>query len=176
MNFINNYGVAGQHAVGVYLDDNTSGVSVTGNIISGTGSDGVQVHGGSNNAITGNIIDVAAGGSSAVLFQANPANEPNPSPLQHNTVSGNILATESHAATGFIANIAGGNPLVSGNDYFGPAGATLLTTPDRAPSFQNPGFASAAGGNYSMANNGGIGFAAIDQSLIGLHPTGPAAY
>ncbi len=176
MNFINNYGSAAQHSIGIYLDDNTNDATVTGNIVTGTGAFGVQVHGGSNNAVTGNIIDTGAGNQYGVLFQAPPSNEPNPAALQNNSVTGNIFATESLTPAAFFANLAGGTPTVSGNDYFGPAGASLNTAPDTAPAFQNPGFASAATGNYATSGSAGIGFTAINQSLIGLHPSGAAAY
>ncbi len=176
MNFINNYGVVPTHTVGIYLDDDTSGVTVSDNIVTGTGSFGLQVHGGSNNAITGNIVDTGAGNQFGILFQAPPSNEPNPAALQNNSVTGNIFATEGLTPDAFFANLAGGAPAVSGNDYFAPAGASLDTAPDIAPTFQNPGFASAATGNYATSSSAGIGFTTIDQSLIGLHPSGPAAY
>ena len=176
MNFIDGTGSASQHSVGIYLDDNANGVTVQGNIIRNVGSDAIQVHGGSNNKITGNILDLGAGSPSAVLFQANPSDQPNPSPLRNNTVTGNIITTQNVSPAAFFPNLQGGSPLISGNDYFGPGGGALNTGPDSSAHYTNPGFANAAGGNYATTGGAGIGFVSIDQSSIGLMPSGAHAY
>ena len=70
-NFIGDYGAPGVAAVeGIYLDDNSSNVTVTGNIIApptegavGSGNDNnttaIEVHNGNDNHISDNIIDQA---------------------------------------------------------------------------------------------------------------------
>jgi len=58
MNFIDGTGSARQHSVGIYLDDNTNDVSVEANYVRNVGSDAVQIHGGSNNHIAGNVLDL----------------------------------------------------------------------------------------------------------------------
>ncbi len=67
-NYVGATGSPGAQAVGIYLDDNASGVTVTQNIIRGsTGlSAGFQIHGGSNNTISGNIFDLGPGQSAAL--------------------------------------------------------------------------------------------------------------
>ena len=169
-NLVDGAGRADQHSVGIYLDDNTSGVAVQGNILRNVGSDAVQIHGGSDNHVTGNVFDLGIGHSSAVLFQAGPADQPNPSPLRDNSVTGNIVYSQSDAPGSFYVSLAGGNPAVSGNDYYGKTGVALNVSPDTSAKYQNPEFTSAPSGNYGVSAGAGIGFASIDQSQIGLYP------
>ena len=73
-NFIGDYGAPGVAAVeGIYLDDNSSNVTVTGNIIApptegavGSGNDNnttaIEVHNGNDNHISDNIIDLGDSG------------------------------------------------------------------------------------------------------------------
>jgi len=165
MNFVNGTGSADQHSVGIYLDDNTSGVTATGNIVTGIGSDGFEIHGGSNNRFSGNIFDVGTGNASAGLFQAPPSDQPNPNPLQNNSVVGNVIQSENAGSRNpLFAFLAGGDPTVSGNDYWSTTGAPINTYPDTMPSYVDPGF---AGGSYATGADG-IGFVSIDQTQIGL--------
>ena len=168
MNFVNGTGSATQHSIGIYLDDNANGVNVTNNIVTGIGSDGFQIHGGSNDSFTNNIFDLGTGSAAAGLFQSPPSNEPNPSPSQNDSVTGNIFVTESASpATPLFVNLNGGQPTVSGNDYWSFTGSRLNAAPDTAASYENPGF---AGGSYATSGDG-IGFHPINQSAIGLLPS-----
>jgi len=176
MNFIDGTGPASQHSVGIYLDDNTNDVSVEGNIVRDVGSDAVQVHGGSNNHVTGNVLDLGTGHPSAVLFQAPPADQPNPSPLQGNSMTGNIVLTESAAPGNPYVFLDGGTPTIANNDYWAPAGAGLNSAPDASRSTVNPAFASPSTGDYRMAGGAGINFVPIDQTQIGVAPIGPHPY
>jgi len=176
MNFIDGTGPASQHSVGIYLDDNTNDVSVEANIVRNVGSDAVQIHGGSNDHVTGNVLDLGTGHPSAVLFQAPPADQPNPSPLQGNSVTGNIILTESAAPGNFYVSLDGGTPTIANNDYWGPAGVGLSPSPDASRSTINPAFASPSAGDYRMAGGAGIGFVPIDQTQIGVAPAGPHPY
>jgi len=165
MNFVNGTGSADQHSVGIYLDDNTNGVTATGNIVTGIGSDGFEIHGGSDNRFSGNIFDVGTGNASAGLFQAQPSDQPNPNPLQNNSVVGNVIQSENAGSRNpLFAFLAGGNPTVSGNDYWSTTGAPINTYPDTMASYVDPGF---AGGSYATGADG-IGFVPIDQMQIGL--------
>ena len=56
-NTISNFGNNYTKGRGIYLDDFASGVTVMHNIITGPGSYGVQIHGGSNNYVDKNVID-----------------------------------------------------------------------------------------------------------------------
>jgi len=176
MNFIDGTGPASQHSVGIYLDDNTNDVSVEANIVRNVGSDAVQIHGGSNDHVTGNVLDLGTGHPSAVLFQAPPGDQPNPSPLQGNSVTGNIILTESAAPGSFYVSLDGGTPTIANNDYWGPAGIGLNPSPDVSRSAVDPAFVSPSAGDYRMAGGAGISFAPIDQTQIGLAPAGPHPY
>ncbi len=165
MNFINGTGSASQHSVGIYLDDNTNGVTATGNIVTGIGSDGFEIHGGSNNRFSGNVFDIETGNASVGLFQAAPSDQPNTNPLRNNSVTGNVVQSENSSSRNpLFAFLAGGNPTISGNDYWSTTGASLNTYPDTKPSFVAPGF---SGGSYATGSDG-IGFVSIDQTQIGL--------
>ncbi len=165
-NFISGTGSPQQHSVGIYLDDNANGVSVTGNIVTGIGSDGFEIHGGSSNSFSGNIFDLGTGAPSAGLFQSAPADQPNSNPLQNNAVSGNIFVSESTSPrNSLFANYGGGNPSITGNDYSSTVGASLNAAGDTKASYVSPGVSS---GNWSTQGDG-IGFVAIDTAKIGPH-------
>ncbi len=161
MNFIDGTGRADRHSVGVYLDDNANGVRVQDNVIRNIGSDGVQIHGGNNNSVTGNVIDLGGGHAAAVLFQASPDDQRMPSSLQNNLVSGNVIYSQSGTPGPLYVNLSDQAPAVSGNDYFSTVGVALDTSPDTAPRYADPGFASAATGDYRTSAGTGIGFASV---------------
>lgn len=164
-NFIRGTGRVGQHSVGIYLDDGTSGVTATANVVTGIGSDGFEIHGGSNNTLSGNVFDIGTGNASAGLFQAQPGDVYNPYSLQNNVVSGNVIQSEAYGGRNPIfANYNGGNPTVSGNDYWSTTGSSLNPYPDTRASYFNPGISA---GNYATSGDG-IGFNSIDLGSIGL--------
>jgi hypothetical protein len=180
-NFVSKSGSPVEHSVGIYLDDSTSGATVAGNILCHMGSDSIQIHGGSDNTIRNNILDLGTGSPSGVLFQAAPANT-NPSNAQvNNVVTQNIFFSASASPKIFFW-IDGGAPDISGNLYYNTAGASMATVPptqDTDPFFGNPLFTSPATGNYALQPGSAaalIGFAGIDQANMGLHPTTPSWY
>jgi hypothetical protein len=192
MNFIGTTGTASsEHAVGIYLDDNASGVSVTQNIVramTSAMSDPYEIHGGSNNTIAGNIFDLGAGHTTFGLFQQDQADQ-SPSgtfkQLNNDTVSGNIFATESAAPhdPGFGDLTGGiGNVSISGNDFWAYSNVGLNvggTGPggDSGARYNPPaGSAAQSVGDYATWAGGGINFKAIDTSQIGVAPTGPHPY
>jgi parallel beta-helix repeat protein len=58
-------------AQGIYLDDGTNGVTVTGNVVTGVTSACLQIHGGQDNVIQGNVCDVGASGNGAIVVYQN---------------------------------------------------------------------------------------------------------
>lgn len=60
-NRIRDYGGAVDKSFGIYLDDFASNMTVSGNDISGSGSNPIIIHGGYGNSITGNVIGLQAG-------------------------------------------------------------------------------------------------------------------
>jgi parallel beta-helix repeat protein len=165
MNFVQGVGGAGRHNVGIYLDDDTNGVTVTKNIVAGAGSDALQVHGGSNNHFSGNIFDLGnINASSAGFFQAAPS-EQIQNAMVNNDFTGNIVISSASQPRNPLFPIDnGGNPTISGNDYWSTVGAYMNTSQDSAAQHVDPGISS---GNYGGVNGAGIGFSPINLAAIG---------
>ena len=175
-----------EHAVGIYLDDNASGVSVTSNIVIATATltDPFEIHGGSNDTISGNIFDLTSGVTDFGLFQQDPSNQApvvggSFAQLANDNVIGNIFATEAASPhnPGY-ADLTGGIGRISiaGNDYWAFSGAPLNVagtnaSGDSAAQY-NPPAAHAAQSisDYGTWSAPGINFQAIDVADIGLVP------
>lgn len=190
MNFIGATGSPGAHAVGIYLDDNASGVAVTQNIVQASPSlsDAFEIHGGSNDSIVGNIFDLGTGSPSFGLFQQDEANEaPQGSfrQLYNDSVRGNVTVTESKVPRnpGF-ANLTGGigDATISGNDYWAFSGVALNvggsgSSGDDAAHYVRPASSAAQTlAAYGSWSGDGIDFAAIKTAMIGLAPAGAHPY
>jgi parallel beta-helix repeat protein len=164
------------HTVAIYLDDLSSGVVVRDNILTGTASDLVQIHGGRDDLVQNNIIDTGSARASAVLFQAAPADTHPTIAMTNNTVSHNIIYSTSKTPVVFVY-YAGGTPTITDNLYYNTTGASMATNApatDLRPRFGNPDFASPSQGDFRFGANSSassIGFHAIDQSRMGLAPT-----
>ena len=162
------------HIIGIYLDDNESGVQITNNIIANTVTNSLQIHGGDNVTAENNIFDLDSNGLAAVLFQ-DRASDYGGSTMQNDVVQQNIIASSSSNPTAY-ASISGGSPTVNDNLYMdlinsnwqmGGVGQTNAQ-------YGNANFANEAGGNYALGSGSGataIGFTQINQSAMGLHPT-----
>lgn len=173
---------ASPHAVGIYLDDNASGVTVSGNIVQASAglTDPFEIHGGSNDTISGNIFDLGTGSPDFGLFQSD-ASDQQPvgtfQQLQNDLVTGNIIVTESTAPhdPGFGDLTGGvGDITITGNDFWSYAGAPLNVqgvgpTGDTQASY-NPPAAEAVQSlsDYASWSGDGIGFQAIDIDTIGV--------
>lgn len=159
---------AQRHNVGIYLDDSTSGAVVVGNVVRNVRSDAVQIHGGSDNLVANNILDLGPGAPSAVLFQAAPA-DTNPTNAQRgNEVTRNIIVSASPAPKVYVW-IEGGQPLIRRNLYYNALGASMagsLPVADTDPILAGPGFADALGKGYALAGDASV-------ALIGFHPLAP---
>jgi hypothetical protein len=190
MNFIGATGSAGAHAMAIYLDDNASGVSVTQNVVQATPamSDVFEIHGGSNDTFSGNIFDLGTGSTSFGLIQQDETDQlPQGSfaQLRNDAVTGNVYTTESAAprSPGF-ADLSGGLGSVSikGNDFWSYTGAPLNVAGtgaggDSAAAYAAPAAQAAASlAAYAGYGAPGIGFQAINTSLMGVAPAGPHPY
>ena len=188
-NYIGTTGSPGtMHAVGVYLDDNTSGVTVSKNIIqaSPTMSDPWEIHGGSYNVFSGNIFDLGTGITDFGLFQFDVQDQLPQGmfkQLDQNLITGNIFASESLNPhnPGFADLTFGiGTNSISGNDYWSFSGAPLNVagsgpTGDTAAQYTPPAPGPALGlPDYATWSAPGIGFASIDPFQIGLLPPSTA--
>ena len=163
--------------VGIYLDDLTSGVTITNNIVANTVDHSLQIHGGSNITATNNIFDLGSasgstwGWDTAALFQSISGHA-----MTNNVFSHNIITSTSPTPAAF-SNIDGGSPTIDNNFYmdllnshFQTFGPTMQETNAH---YGNALFVNQAGGNYNLASNSpalATGFHQIDQSVMGLHP------
>jgi parallel beta-helix repeat protein len=172
-NIIDGVGGPTQHAVGIYLDDSTNGATVVYNIVRGAGSDSVQIHGGSDNFVSNNILDLGRDRTSAVLFQAAPA-DTNPLNAQTgNVVTQNIIMSTNSQPKQFVW-FDGGRPTVSKNLYTSSNSMLPLSDGpviDRAPVQADP--ALAADGpedgyrSVQAAAALAIGFRYVDTARVG---------
>ncbi|MFC0406632.1 right-handed parallel beta-helix repeat-containing protein [Roseomonas elaeocarpi] len=170
-NLVDGAGRPDQHTIGIYLDDSTSGVDVLGNVVRDTGRHAVQIHGGDDNLVTSNLLDLGSSNASAVLFQAAPADTAPANTMRNNVVSGNIIYSASAAPVSFDW-IDGGVPDIHGNLYVNPYGAftSYGPTSDTNPLSGDPGFADPGAGDYSMRERSTaalIGFRGLDLALVG---------
>jgi hypothetical protein len=83
-NFIRDYGSYNSDLRGIYLDDRTSYATVTGNIVSGTGTEAFISQRGNHNIISGNIIDLGSSGKLPVWFLINDGSIPATLPMVGN--------------------------------------------------------------------------------------------
>jgi hypothetical protein len=174
-NLVDGAGSDRDHSIGIYLDDSTSGVQVTGNILRGPGTHGVQVHGGDDIGIRNNIFDLGQGRSSAVLFQSAPADTNPTNTMRNIVVSGNIVLSGGERGVVYD-HIDGGAPTVTGNLYYSQGGTLLMTgdaVADSHPVFADPGFIDSAACDYRLRPGAAalaIGFQPIDVSRMGPRP------
>jgi hypothetical protein len=105
-NVVQDFGPSQNETKGIYLDDWASGVIVRRNNISGRGSFAFQVHGGSDNQITQNKVNVAG---DFLLYQSNDSGGGRP--MKGNSVTRNSTNT----VTTKIWGKAPGKPNLTGN-------------------------------------------------------------
>jgi parallel beta-helix repeat protein len=169
-------GTAGNHVVGIYLDDYADGVTVTNNIVSGVSMHDVQIHAGSNNTVQNNVFDLSSTTRSAVLFQSTYATAVGTAQsMTNNVVSNNIIASTSSNPIAYD-NISGGTPSISSNFYMDLINSNFQTGGFSQTNAQygNAQFTNQAAGDYSLQSTSpalATGFKSIDQSVMGLHPT-----
>ena len=177
--------IAGQYlSAGVYLDNLVSNAQVYGNFIQGTGYAGVQVHGGNNDNVWGNIIVGDQG--QGVRLDAIDANS-----MAGDQVHGNIIQVNSDPNIDTISS-ASGTPLtaipstVYQNIYYSPSGISLHIEGKTFSQWQaaggdlgsvvttNPGFVNPPS-NYSLIPGSLAltdGFTNLPWAQMGLLGTG----
>jgi parallel beta-helix repeat protein len=160
--------------VGIYLDDFTSGVTVTNNITTG-GNFAFLIHGGENDAFTNNIFDSGSTSASNLgtgLLQSEAGGSV--AAMTGDVVSKNILYSTATVPTNAYV-VYGGAASVSGNLYYNTSGQSISTAGlDTNPYSGNPQFANEPAGNYALGSGSAataMGFQGINQSAIGLAPT-----
>lgn len=125
-NFIRDYGPFENYVRAIYLDDHTSNVSVKGNILAGSGRQPILVHGGYNNEISHNIIDLGPTGKLSVLNYAIRGTA---------TMTGNSF-TRNIIISSYLVDSAGGaflktgevvDPIIEHNLYYNYSGGLANT-------------------------------------------------
>jgi hypothetical protein len=179
-NYVSGTGGEGQHSVAIYLDDDTSGVTVTGNIATNVGSNAVEVHGGHDDTLVNNIFDLGSSANSAVFLQGAPGDPTPASSMYNDTITGNIITSAQPSQTAYQL-LDAGDPTIKNNLYYDSNGSFSFVAPlvDIVPQFGNPDFVAPAAANYALGAGSAaalIGFTPIAQSMIGLSPTTAHAY
>jgi hypothetical protein len=173
-NYVADYGAStvsgnGQHAV--YLDDNSSNVTVTGNVLAppaaGSINNGninnassILVHNGNNNTITDNLLDLGSSGMNMAVVWGQDSGSL--AGMAGNTFTNNIVissfsGSQQTSASGAVGYTYWntGNATISNNVYYNYAGGEVVTTSaqgngDTNPILENP---QISGGNlYTIAS------------------------
>ena len=177
-NLVDTTGASGAgHTIGIYLDDSTTGVTVRDNVVTGLGTHGVEIHGGDDITVTNNIFDLGRNGTSAVLFQAAPADTNPRNTMLGNLVTGNVILAGGSGQSAYTS-LDGGHPTIVGNLYAGltPAQVTSTLLGDTAPAFGSGGSVDGSSGRYQLpSGSGAINLLPIDTSAFGVQPL-PAAW
>lgn len=154
-NIVDGYG--GPNAVanqvkGIYLDDETSNVIVSGNTVRNGGAWAIMVHGGDHNTFTNNILDLSFPGSLLGFFQV--------SPIKDYGMVGNVFTKNLvYSSDGFPSSLyqiyvspGDASLAASGNLYFSATGASVPNNGymDSNRILANPLFGSPSSGDYSM--------------------------
>ena len=145
-NLVGNFGSRNNNTHGIYLDNLASDVKVTNNIVFGTGTLGLIIHGGHGNGITNNIFDIS-GQSNLGLYQ-----QDGPDQMKGNVFKCNVVYSSAKPPVALWVNIGTvAAPSDSMNVYWSPNGAMPnLGIVDSEPVIANPQFANPASGDYSI--------------------------
>jgi parallel beta-helix repeat protein len=155
-NIVGDYGAKEVEHVAIYLDDETSHVVVAGNIVYGTGTYGILIHGGDHNIVRNNIFDI----SQAVrlgLYQDDVGSGGDNYGMAGNQFLNNIIYSASvqpgqlwdfiDQSGQDVARLA-----VSNNIYYDPRLVlpNIGTIVDRSPIYANPLFVDPSRHNYKV--------------------------
>ena len=146
----------------LYLDDCTSNVTATGNIITGkNGGNTVMIHSGYNNHFTGNFTDLSTYGNNTLTVQTTSC--PNAS-MSGNEYEHNIVISNG-AGSGY-RSLSGTPPTtqtVTGNDYYNYGSGTISTSgnagSDSTPTTVNP---QVSGWLYTVASGSPVFSSPVD--------------
>jgi parallel beta-helix repeat protein len=135
--------------VGIYLDDNTSGITATGNTVAGANT-GYIIHGGEGNTLTGNTFN-ATGFEQAI---------PNgPVQMVDNNVSGNTIGTATGTPTSVATAALAASPATAPAAQPQTNSAASVSATTSSPTTITPGSGTvtdAAGNTYVITSDGSI--------------------
>lgn len=176
-NVVGDYGTKSNGSRALYLDDNSSNVTLKNNIAYGPGQWTVQFHGGAHNEFTNNVFDISGVGETLALYQHTGDKTP-PDMMVGNSFHCNIVYSNATPPSS-LWNASQDKPIkppsVFDNVYWGKSGALPNTSPfiDTSPKVVNPEFLDPANANYAFsgANPAAFcGFNPIDVSKVGPLP------
>jgi hypothetical protein len=131
-NFIRDYGLDTTTGTrkGIYFDDGLSNATVSGNIIAGLGGYAFEYHGGHNDVVKGNIVDLEYPPQTPVAYQMSNDN----TPMTGNSFTNNIIiAADARGGDGGYLTGNGTFPQadyllkVTNNAYYNYAGGPVET-------------------------------------------------
>lgn len=113
-NQISNYGLPPlKKAFGIYLDDFASNMKLTGNTISGRGSNPIFIHGGEGNIVTDNTLTISAG--QQVIYY-DTAYGPQKSDMHGNIIERNIIRGVNNPSDLLKSTAPGKKPPIFSNN------------------------------------------------------------
>jgi hypothetical protein len=152
-NYITNVSGAGGGEP-VYIDDQTSNITVTGNVMAGSAWQCFYVHGGTSNVATGNICDLGTNGSMGPVS----AQYESPTTMAGNTWTNNLVVAAisgSNVGAGYNCNSGPCQMTIGPNAYFNYTGSSVGTSgslgSDSKPVNANPNFT--CGWEYTLPSN-----------------------
>lgn len=118
---------------GIYLDDDTCNVTITGNTVAAAGYTAFQLHGGSNDVFRNNVFDLSQG---ALLgdYQGENGGGQSDTGMTGNIFQSNIIFTDGTyflpTSLWVVANLYGDDALPTdlNNDYFNDNGIAMPNT------------------------------------------------
>jgi parallel beta-helix repeat protein len=137
---------------GIYLDDLTSNVLVSGNIVRNGGAWAFMIHGGDRNTITNNVWDLSSSGTQLAFYQSSPFGSYG---MSSNVFTKNLVYSASTYPSSLYLIYKGSGDAslaASNNLYYSATGAAIPNSGfvDSNRILSNPLFASPSTANYAM--------------------------
>jgi hypothetical protein len=143
------------YGAGLYLDDCTSNVTESGNVVTGrNGSNTMMIHGGSNDHIVGNIVDLGTYAQHVGVLQASGASGCASAEMSGNEIENNIvIGGGGGGGYAFLSGSPQHTPTITDNDYYSYGSSSISSGSgsygDSAPSSVNP---ELSGYTYTVAS------------------------
>ena len=128
----------------------------------------MQIHGGRNDVVEHNVVDVGSAAQAAMLFQSAPADTHPSGRMDGNIVRANLILLAGRPRPAY-QEIDGGRPAISRNLYVAPPGTLRPSPPaarDTDPLYADP-VQAADGRAATGALLSRIGLAPVAPSLLG---------
>jgi len=104
-NYLRDYGDPTRRIKGLYLDDGASNVEIRGNLVLGSGTWAVQIHGGNRNRIAGNIFDLGNSDRQWVLLYQNASGRRGTANMTGNVFETNLIVADVGSTAGLDGSV-----------------------------------------------------------------------